>query len=282
MTTDTDSTLDAQVLADLAFAAAAPEPLDPDGLYSITVPEGATHEILDLAAERDARADRPRRRRGLVTAFDGDALVELVTQLGPEHGTVRLYGNPRAMTVTAVLNDDQANGDGGGGWRDHRVSFEVQRTRSWLTWTNGQGLGEQQKFAEHIEECRADIITPDAAEMLEIAQTFEASISATFSSGARLRDGARQLAYVEVIDGKGGNEGRLEIPEAMTVRLIPFEGGEPLDLVARIRYRIVSGRLQIGYSLHGWEDHEREAFDGICDRIEAALGSPILLGRPAD
>lgn len=280
MSIEEPTTAEAAVVGHYATAAVEPQSVEPGGIYSVVVPEGGEHMLLDLTAQRDAREAHPQRKKGTVSAFDGEAFALLVKDIGPSDGVTRIYGDPKNLSLTAVLNDDV--GDGGvPGWRDHRICFTVQRTKAWQTWLDGQGAKEQVAFAEHIENQRADIVRPSAADMLEIAQTIEATIAAQFKSGARLKDGARQLTYHEVIEGKAGREGQLEIPDTIGLVLVLFEGGEPTEVEARIRYRIEAGRLKIGYVIPDADDHERSAFDGICDRVEAALEQPIILGRPA-
>lgn len=260
------------VIANLAHRAAGPTQLDIGQVFLL--PNG---QVVDTLESELLRADRPRRRRGSVDVYDVDSLLRLVTDLGAEHGAVRIYGAPGAMQFVAVLNDD----DGQAGWADHRIVLQVRRTPEWQRWRDHQGLGDQASFAEHIERCRADIVAPPAADMLEIAQSFQATIDASFRGGARLKDGARQIGYVESVNATAGQEGHLVVPDAMSLRLRLFEGGGLAEIEAPIRFRIRSGALSIGYELHGVEEAERVQFDAMRAIIEAEAGVPVVLGsRP--
>lgn len=260
------------VIAELAHRAAGPSELEPGKVYLL--PNG---QALDLLDSEDTRLARPRRRTGLVVAHDAESFGTLVRDLGPEHGVVRIYGDPFERSFTAVLNDHDGDQPG---WGDHRLRLTVRRTESWRRWVDGQGLMDQHAFAEHVEMLRGDIADPPAADMLEIAQTIEATIDAQFRGGARLKDGARQLAYVETVNATAGSEGHLTVPDSMLLCLAPFEGGDPVNVEARIRFQIRSGKLSIGYVLHRVDEIERAAFSDLRAVIETSSGVAVVLGTP--
>lgn len=271
---------ESEVIAELAVGYVGPRPVGDGGLHAITVPEGATVRLIDPDEEQEARQPHPPRRKGTVTAYDADSFARLVNDLGPRDGHSRIYADPDDLRFVAVLNDHE--GDGlRPGWGDHRVHLAIQRTPSWKAWRDHAGLGAQEEFAEHLEDHRADIADPPAADMLELAQTFQATIGAKFSGGARLHNGERHASYVEEVQGSAGRSGQVPIPETMTLRLVPFEGADPVEVEARIRFRIRDGRLAIGYVLHRADEIERAAFDQVRASIESNTeGVLAILGRP--
>ncbi len=266
-----DGTAEAAVVAVLASKATKPHELRPGRLFAH--PE-AQH-LIDL----ERYNVRPHRRKGLVIALDAASFARLVTDLGPDDGRSAIYADIETPNVTAVLNDHDAEA----GWGDHRVVLPVVRTRQWQRWLARDGrIGDQVEFAQHIEDNLADIASPPGADLLELAQTFEAATSAEFTSGARLHDGSRQLRWVEKVEARAGQQGQINVPEKFTLVISPFEGSDQISVTARLRYRVRNGQLAIGYQLHQPEDVERAAFNSVVVVIGAATGiEPYLAKAPA-
>lgn len=267
---------DAQVIVDTALAAADPHELLDDQAYVIVVPDGAHSEIIDV--DREERQDQPRRKRGTVQLVQAASLIAYVDDHDEHDGRTRLYADVKGQRVVAVLNGPNAEP----GWGDHKAILTLTTTPEWKRWTTRDGvIGEQVEFAEHIEDCLADIVDPPGADILELAQTFQATTAAEFKTGARLQDGRRQLTYVEEINASAGNSGEIEIPGEFTIAIAPIEGSEPVPMTARLRYRVGGGKLRIGYILHRPDVVLREAFDNVVASIEAGTGITAYHGTPA-
>jgi uncharacterized protein YfdQ (DUF2303 family) len=273
---DTEPTLtEAEVIAELGALANESEKIEPGTANAFVLREGQHIEQVD----GETLLDRPRRRRGTSTALDADSFSRLVVDLGPEHGRTTIYADISTLTLTGLLNDHETAGQAG--WGDHRVVLPIVRTAQWSRWLSlNDKLGEQTVFAQHIEENMADIVDPPGADLLELAQSFEATTSAQFKSAARLKDGARQLVYAETIDARAGREGQIVIPEGFTLKLAPFEGADEVSVLARLRYRISGGRLAIGYQLHQPKDIERAAFDSVVEKVGGATKVPPYRAKP--
>lgn len=221
--------------------------------------------------EKDGRAelhpDAPLRSKGTIRVHTADSFVRAVT----ERGAATVYVDEDAHALVAVLNDDRI---GAPGFRDYRVSLELRATPEWKAWKDGAGLGGQQRFAERIEDGEAEIVSPSPAEMLDIAQTFHASVGIDFRSGTRLANGQTQLVMVENVEGTAGASGAVTVPEEFLIHVRPFLGSTVFEVRARLRYRIGKDHgLQIGYVLVRPHDIEREAFGEVCARVEAALAA---------
>jgi len=245
-----------------------------DDLATVVTPPGATRTMVNL----QPLADQPTRARGLVVVHRPDSFVDAVDRLGPTEGTV-VYVDDVTQRLVAVLNDDHGADDPG--WRDHRVRLEQQHTPEWTFWTSHQGLGEQQRFAEVIEDGLDEIIDPAPADLLEVAQTFQAAIQSEFRQAARLHDGAVQFVFAESIDAKAGVSGTVDVPTEFKVRLAVYRGGALVDLTARLRYRLRGGALQIGYQLVHPERAVDDAFAHAIDRILAGLADFDVVYGPA-
>lgn len=261
----------AQSIIDTAVASADPAELDPAKVYSVVVPNGGSVRVLDT----DRFLSSPRRKEGAVALLDAESFAAYVNR--HETDDSLLYADPVHHTVTAVLNDHGT----GAGWRDHRAVLALARTTAWERWRSRSGLvGEQEKFAEHIEDSMADIAEPPAADLLELAQSFQATTKASFAQGMKLANGQRQFAYEETVDAKAGEKGRLTIPAEFLVVVAPFEGAEASTIAARLRYRLREGTLSIGYVLDRPEDFERAAFDATLAAIRVNTTATVLLGTP--
>lgn len=207
----------------------------------------------------------PRACRGEARIYEPADFVSYVNRLATDSTT--LWAHPEQCRVTAVFDDHGAGGLPG--WRRHRAVLVIRRDPEWQGWLARNGkLSGQEEFAEFIEDHLNTIIDPDPATMLEISTTFQARRNASFERGTRLQSGDVQLRWTEETTATAGTKGHLEVPERFTVRLAPYLGVDPVELQARLRYRINDGQLRIGYALHRPDVAEQEAFD----RIRAFVG----------
>jgi len=224
----------------------------------------------------DPHPEHPRRARGTVQVHDAASFITAINTRTSDPALVNVYADEEKQALVAVLNDDLATVPG---HRDYRVSLALRPTPEWSAWKGGQGLGEQQRFAERIEDGEPEITDPSPAVMLEIAQTFHASVGVEFRSATRLNDGNQQFTYVEDTKASAGAKpGAVTIPATFELAVKPFVGSERFAVTARLRYRINGGKLQIGYQLVRPEDVERAAFADVVAATEAGLACTFLAG----
>ncbi len=281
MTDVLDTKTGAQAIIDLATDAAVPQALDEDGrFFSVTVASGATHQVVDLETHLEKFRDRPRRKTGSYVVHD-------VPSFGAYFDKHRLpetevWADLTKQSLFAVLNAgvESAGVEAGDpGWEDHVLSYAVKKTDGWIAWTAVDGkLLDQVTFAELIESRAIDIHHPSSAEMLDIAQTFEAKTNVEFKSGEVLASGERKLTYNETTTAKAGETGSVDIPKEIHLALVPFEGADAYKVVARFRYRITGGRLALGVVLERPNDILREAFEDVVQKAEEAIQHTILRG----
>lgn len=264
------------------YAMAEPVALDPTERFHVITSLAGPH-VIDLADHRDW-VQTPAHKTGTARLHDAASFVAYVDkhQL-PETET---YADVTNLTVTTVINAHQATTDGHeltAGWGDHRATLTLQRTPAWKEWlANDRALLDQVAFAEHIEEHLGDIVDPPAADLLEIAQTFNAKRDVTFESSTRLSTGAVQVEYRESDTTSAGKKGRLQFPERITLGLRIFEGEEPRLVAARLRYRLTGGTLRLGYLIDKPGDAERATFDLVVDTIAAGIAGAVMYGTPAN
>jgi uncharacterized protein YfdQ (DUF2303 family) len=262
-----------QTIVTTATRAAQAQPLDLGKVYAFNTP-GGVHKI-DLTGED--YQDQPTRKRGTTVVRDSAGFL---TYYSKHHdASTEVYSDIDALSVTAVLDANTATS---ARWGGHRVTLGLRTTKAWREWTTASGkLMSQDAFAEFLESHLPDLVDPDAATMLEIAQSIQASTTGEFQSASRLQSGARKLIFTEETTAKAGSRGELEIPEVFKIAVIPFEGAVRYSVNARLKYRINRKELTLGFLLEQPEDRLACAFEEVVSLIAAGIDTPILNGTPA-
>lgn len=242
-----------------ALATAGMQPAAfPGGKPYVIAPAG--YVVHDMEGSLPA----PTRARGTTTLTDASSFIDYVGTLKSEQ--TRLYGQANPPKFTAVFNDH----GGTAGWQDHRAVYACPLSVEWREWTTKSGQSmTQEAFAKFIEDNTPDIVTPPAADMLEIARTLEAKKKVNFASGVRLDNGATEFTYEEDIQGTAA-KGRLQVPQTFTIGVSVMENGPRYAVTARLRYRIGDkGALSLWFDLERphkiVEDAAREAREQIAE-----------------
>jgi uncharacterized protein YfdQ (DUF2303 family) len=274
LTTGDGPRTEAQAIIDNAIEAVEPTMVDPQDVYSLVVPAGARHEVLDLAR----LLPNPRRTQGVVHLQRVQDLERYIER-HDDPALTTIWVDADAQKVVAVLNDHAATA---AHWGDHRAELQLKLTDAWQHWLRLDGkLVGQEDFAEHIEDGLQDIVKPDGATMLEVAQSIQGTKSAEFKGARRLQDGNIGVEWVEETTATAGQRGDLEIPERFELALAPFEGEDAYKVDARLRYRVRGGDLLLGYRLDRPGDILRDAVDTVRDRLAQRFTvDRVFVGRP--
>lgn len=264
---------EAQTIVDTALRSAPPAELTPGKFYVFNTPSG----IADVDLTGPEHTGIPPRKKGTTTVRDSASFLAYWGKHADDDSEV--YADAERLTVTAVLDAHTA---GAPRWSGHRLTLALRQTEAWQQWirNDGQLLG-QEAFAEFLEDHLPELLEPSAAEMLEIAQSFQAASKVDFQSATRLSSGQRQFQYVETQSTKAGQRGELNVPETFTVGLVPFEGSEGYKLTARLRHRIGQDGLRLGYRLERPNDVLRTAFQDVVGVVGDNVTVPVLNGTPA-
>lgn len=269
--TTTDNT---QAIINVAQDATTPHVLEPGKAYVVASASGT--QMFDLTG--DAYRDAPRTKAGRTTFRDA---ASFLAYYGKHHdANSEIYADASSLTITAVLDAHTADGARFG---KHRATLSLRTTDAWDQWIAKDGrLMEQTAFAEHLEDHLPELVTPPAAEMLEIASSIQGSTKADFQAGVRLANGTRQLSFVETTTAKAGQKGQLVIPETFEIGLVPFEGSAPYKMSARFRYRIENGgSLRLSYKLDRPGDILKAAFADVLATVAKVISEPVMNGSPA-
>ncbi|WP_067573651.1 DUF2303 family protein [Nocardia acidivorans] len=222
-------------------------------------------------------ADVPHRPRGGATVASVDSFATLLAM--EEHRGAVIFADERRTALTAVVNFH--------GWRDHRVTLALSLSDQFERWKHTSGnLLRQANFAEFIEDNLADIVDPTGADMLELAQSFQATKSVDFESGTRIASGAVRFRFVEQVDAKAGRAGDLEVPSTFVLGLPIWRGGPRIELRAALRYRIERDGLYLGFKVLAIDEVLRDAFAGAAaaveERLDADHGHTLVFGPAPD
>jgi uncharacterized protein YfdQ (DUF2303 family) len=250
-----------------------PQELDTSKVYHVGTEYG---DVVDL----ERLLDNPRRRKGTYTAATVESFTDIVDRLGAEGVATTIWvTHDTPYAVEAVFNDNTADA---AGWGDLRVRLPLELTPEWNHWASLDGaLIGQEDFAEHIESGIKELVEPEAAVMLEIAQSIHATVSATFRSAKRLADGETQMVYEEQIEGSAGQQkGELKIPDVIKLAIAPFLGEDTYAVSARFRYRLGGGNLRVGYKLERPEDVILDALEQIKKRLDEKYDA-VYMGAAA-
>lgn len=247
-------------------------------LLAFVVPSGYKVEQADISGHIDARAEHPRARIGHVTVNTVESLCDYVNRHKAESTTIWAQDNGM---VIAVVDDHEGNEsltDITPGWGRHRATLKLVETPAWKRWhAANRALLSQAEFAELVEESIPDIIEPDAADLLELAQNLQVTRAASFSSDMRLATGTVKFHYTE---DDAASAGDMEIPQQIVLRLAPYIGLDPVEVVARFRYRLNNGQLKLGFVIDRLEELLIKVREELCDAIEVATGIKPFQGTP--
>ncbi len=256
------------------LASKQPQELSPDVPQIVVVPAGCAAYEPDLSAWRD----RPVRKTGVYHPATVDALVAITNLHGEDNENTTVWVHPTSGRVVTVFDD---NGREFSGYQQHRAVLQLQETPEWAFWTGQDGkMVGQEAFAEHIEAGLAEVEQPDAADLLEIAQSFHVKKDASFRSATRLSSGEIQFAYEETLAATAGRKGDLLVPTTFILLLAPFVGETERQVVAKLRYRLSQGVLTLGYKLERPDKVVRDALDAVAETLAAEFPR-VFVGEPA-
>lgn len=276
---------EAGTAAILAQQAAEPKLLEPGVLYAHLGGDGGI-----ILADTDAYAEHPRRAKAKRTVTTAASFVAYLER----HATdaTEVYADTPNSTVVAVI-DSHEGADLPAGWEGHKLTLSLEKTDAWLAWAKADGQWfDQITFAEFIEDRASDVKTPTSAELLELAQSFQAHRKVEFESSERMKDGQTNLQFKETVTAKAGQKGNIVIPDELLLVLKPYVGGPAYHVFARFRYRLNGAQLVLGVVLQRPQEILDAAFADVVTAIRegekardgwpehGGISQPIFYGRP--
>lgn len=268
----TDHRTEADAIAEIAARVQIPFVVDEGSLHlpHITVGADGRAHVTDVTAF----ARKPRDVREHVIFTEVESWLAYVERFRtPE--TI-LFGNPETATVDAVF--DYHADSATPGLCENRATWKMRTSDEWRAWSAIDGqLMRQDAFAEHLVGHRGEVLRPDAATMLELAQSFQATTEVAFKSRVSLETGAVTFLVDEKVEGTGMvGERAVKAPQTLTLRMPVIAAGAPLELTARLRWRTVRDGLRLGIVIEQAAQIIRQAFTDAVTGIETATELRVL------
>lgn len=221
--------------------------------------------------------DFPHRKKAHVVVKDTASFINYWEQFCDES---LVFADDVTAKIQAIFDYHYSSPERSARWRQHRCTLQMTHSDEWTRWTGSNAKQmDQATFAEFLEDNAPDVVKPDAAAMMEIARDFRAKNEVTFNRSERLSSGQVRINYQENLSAKMG-AGEVDVPESFVIRIPVYLSEDKIDITARLRFRINSGKLSLWYDLLRYKEAQRKAFDAALGAVSEAIGQPILLGDP--
>ncbi len=242
----------------------------------------------------------PERRTGTAQLGDLASFIAHTERFSDEHSALFASPNPKAPSLTAVLDYHEKTDKGAPRFGQHRGVYAFPLSDEWIAWTaqNGKPM-DQRRFAEFLEDRIVDILSVASGEAGKLAQGLADAIQVAFAPAGRLLDISRglsikvnakvtsaqnlatgevQISYVTTHDD--GDVPGVKVPGAFLIGIPVFRNGDGFQIPVRLRYRLNDGALTWYYELHGADRIFDAAFREACDKASHATGLPLYVGTP--
>jgi uncharacterized protein YfdQ (DUF2303 family) len=238
--------------------------------------DGTAYAILNDGRVLEVSAVVPARKVGELTVADLASLVAYVAKHRGGGTLIMVAWNGQAVVVRAVLDHHAKDL---AGWRGHVVEAKIQATPAWNAWLgNDRKELKQAAFAEWLEDRLGEVVTPAAAELMDVVRSLEASAGASFKGSVRLDNGDRAFAYQHTTEAKAGQGGELVIPSRIGIELALLRGTARQVVLARFKYRLTPDGLLLRYEIERRDEIAIEQVEKAAAALRDALPEiPVLL-----
>lgn len=249
-------------------------PEDVDAL-ALAIPEGAKVEFEALEGYRA----HPNRIRAEVTHETPKSFAAYVSDF-TEEGRTRVLASLKERKVVAHMDFHRpGRGQDAPSWAQHQAIWPAEFDPAFNAWfsVHGKTMG-QRDFAEFLEDRCADAVTPDPADLMEVAMNFEAVRNVNFKAAVNLSTGERQFKYEET---DSQTKGGVTCPKQIKLFTPVFFGCDPTEWTARLAYNIGDGgKLTFTVKIARLEELLNREFERLVDAIAVDLpGIPVHRGK---
>lgn len=156
------------------------------------------------------------------------------------------------------------------------ATLELDEDTELKVWRgNNNNFMPQMDFVEFIDANLHNIVTPEAAELLEMLQLIEGTRNAVFRSGQRLTNGQVSLAYDEDIQTTGGKK-KMTLPSEIHLSIRFFKHSPRRDVTVRLRYRITEkGGVFFCYQIPQLEDLMELAYNEVVEQVKTGTKTAV-------
>ncbi len=157
----------------------------------------------------------------------------------------------------------------------HRATLTLRPSEEFGRWSALQGkLIGQGEFARFLEENAADILSPEAGQMIEIARDLEATVGVQFRSTVRLDNGDRGLVYETETKARG----TVAIPRSFRLLIPLWHGEAQQEVECLFRWKIAEGGLAMGFEWRRVEYVRQAQFRELAHLLAEQTGLPLVFG----
>jgi hypothetical protein len=258
-----------------------------DGRQGVIIPAG--HKLEMIAPTTPVL---PGRVHATVLMHDQASFIAYINRYKTE--ATQLFAEPGFLSggtakMQAVLDYHRAAANGEMKDKDnkkvtqanhtaHVANFVPRYSEAWTRWQAAtKEPMEQAELAEFIEENRADIVDPSAAQMLDIVRTFKVKKDSEYDSLTYQADGAVKLHYSERVQQQGSTL----FPEKLAIGIPVYFRGEVFKVGVFARFKLGGGKVRFQLKLDRDDVIEDEAFKAMIEKVSEAVGIGAYLGRRA-
>jgi len=266
-----------QTVIDTIFAkgvaAAGLQPFEQaDGRKTFLVPGGYRTETVEPLERNLSRIGQ------VVIVHDVASLTGYVNKF--KDGGSRLFAEPSFLAgggvshVTAAIDYHDT---GKPSPVKHVAVYNPRFSDQWELWHAACAKPmEQAEFAEFIEENRADISEPAAAQLLDVVRTFKANRKVSFDSVTYQPNGDVKLGYEDRTEQTGSSG---SLPEKLTLGIPVYFRDQLYAVPVWVRYKVGSGAVKFQLKMDRSDLIEAAAFETVVAKIAEDTALPVHLGR---
>jgi uncharacterized protein YfdQ (DUF2303 family) len=254
-----------------------------------------TEKPVDLAAYFASWRTHPERKQGTATVSTLESFIDLVNRHKTEHSVIFAKTEWPQPSLAAVI-DYHEIGDGKPSWGKHKVHYPFPVTEEFKGWIDGDAkMMTQGDFAEFVEEHAAELATPTndeqrefeqlfqtafatPAEMVMLSRGLQVNVNHVVKNAVKLQSGETEVVFTEEHASATGE--KLVVPGIFMIQVRAFRDGNPVRIVARLRYRKSGGSLGWFYQLYRWKDRLVERVSGDLNIAATATELPAYKGTP--
>lgn len=313
--TETDAAFDATRRLAVAqeILVPVPDPLAPDGVKMLLLPEGRTASALAIDI-LDRYRDRPVTPgvRGAVIVNDLQSFIAYCSAFRADTdsadvegfdaiGRLVVFGRHDPLSLRAVLDHPEAHANPTFG--RHTVEYQPIASDTWRAWLQIDGKEmDQGDFAEFLENHIGEVAhIPDDADavqldwrrkqeaqfgaalanpsvLMQVAAHLEVTVGRKLAGAPALHSGEVTMRFEEEHTSTTSAGVQVSIPKAFAISLPPYLNSPNYLVLARLRYRVNGGHVKWRIMLHRLDLVRQAVFQSTQQQVSDALGVTPLLG----
>jgi Uncharacterized conserved protein (DUF2303) len=160
----------------------------------------------------------------------------------------------------------------------HKATLQCPYDLDYAKWKAvfGKPL-EPKTLAYFVEDMIHTIGTPPAADLLEAVNDFKLERVVRFKTARSDRSGTISFGYEETdVEGGGEHDGTIKLPQEIEIIVPIFQGGNPIQLKAKLRYVMDKGKLSFILAVAQLDKIERDTFRNIGERVARETKLPVF------